>query len=1080
MSRMRVVLVAWAVVVAATGNAAAQGEKKDFVPQAQPTKEITAPKAKGDERKGPGLGGEAFVRKRTESISEEKWQEALRLLRKLIDSTPDSDQAKPELYYRLSELFWERSADMSIRAFDNENECLKTAQGKAAEDRCVAEREKMLGSAARYREEAIKVYVDIVKRFPNYPKLDGVLFALAYNYQQKKQPEQAKRIYVELIKRYPRSEHVPDTLLNVGEIFFDDGQVDQALKAYQKVVDNYRDSEVYGYALYKLGWCYFNVGDYKNALGSFLKVIDYTNKTQRGNAKNRITLKREALRDLVRAYANIGDANPDKALEFFRKVASDDYIDLTERLAELYSTTGQFEKSNTVYRNLIQVQPQSYKVCGYQTQIAYNSRNLGKQINQVKELKRLVTLCNSVKGAKDADPKRVAKDRKELEEILRGTAVTYHRQCLTTKSDEDCAIGYELYRDYVEHFSDNENAYQMTFYYGELLYKARKWEEAARAYEKVLALKPNGEFTKDAAHATVLAYKKLLDYDGNQKAPEKKGGSGGDDMLTPESDKPGEAPPEIVAKPIPDNHQRFLKACELYRQYVKDSEYLTDIQYDEARTYYEFNHFDKAIPLFKEISEKNSKHRLAVYAANLLLDVYTLQKDFEAQDKQADIYLKLYPQERDPEFHALLVSIKDTSTFKKCLGIEKDKAYTRAARCFEQYVDRFPTSKYKDKALYNAGLNFERDKKYEEAINVFVKLVNEASGSELVPRALYRIGTTLHALAIYSQASKFYEIYAEKFPKDDKARDALQNASVFRQGLGEYEEALKDYQAYLKLIGGDREKASDVFFSMGLIYEKQEKWDKVIDHFNQYLKTYGKVGKLDRIFEAQVHIGRAYEKKKDQKRADQTFQAGYDTFVKLSDAEKTSLTTGLAAVAECRFKMAEAVFTQFRAIELKIFPYANVQTFVTKMTEVISKKSELAAKARTIYLEVIEFKSPNWAIGALARIGQMFQQLANDIYDAPAPKSFTEDQVEAYKGAMAERAQVPEQKAVEAYVLCLKKAQELRWFNDYSDLAEKQLAKLKPREYRYASERRARPTHFGVSNVRQQFISSLPTAEQEQ
>ena len=71
-------------------------------------------------------------------------------------------------------------------------------------------------------------------------------------------------------------------------------------------------------------------------------------------------------------------------------------------------------------------------------------------------------------------------------------------------------------------------------------------------------------------------------------------------------------------------YQRFLKACELYRQYVKDSEYLTDIQYDEARTYYEFNHFDKAIPLFKDISEKNSKHRLAIYAANLVLAFFNM------------------------------------------------------------------------------------------------------------------------------------------------------------------------------------------------------------------------------------------------------------------------------------------------------------------------------------------------------------------------------------------------------------------------------------------------------------------------
>ena len=38
----------------------------------------------------------------------------------------------------------------------------------------------------------------------------------------------------------------------------------------------------------------------------------------------------------------------------------------------------------------------------------------------------------------------------------------------------------------------------------------------------------------------------------------------------------------------------------------------------------------------------------------------------------------------------------------------------------------------------------------------------------------------------------------------------------------------------------------------------------------------------------------------------------------------------------------------------------------------------------------------------------MYQQLANDTYDAPVPSTYSEDEIEAYKGAMAERAQVPE------------------------------------------------------------------------
>jgi len=210
-------------------SAFAQPKKRDVVPKALKAPKTQQPKRRRAEKAAPKLGGEQFVRKSVQQMAEEKWQEAFKILKRLIENTPDRDQAKPELYFRLSEMYWERASATDIRAFDDEEKCLAAASSAALEKRCVAQREKILKSSQRYRDQAIKIYVHIVKNFPRYPRLDGVLFALAFNYQQKGRPEQAKKIYIELIKRYPRSHHIPDTLLNVGEIYFDAGKVDSAL-----------------------------------------------------------------------------------------------------------------------------------------------------------------------------------------------------------------------------------------------------------------------------------------------------------------------------------------------------------------------------------------------------------------------------------------------------------------------------------------------------------------------------------------------------------------------------------------------------------------------------------------------------------------------------------------------------------------------------------------------------------------------------------------------------------------------------------------------------------------------------------
>ena len=69
--------------------------------------------------------------------------------------------------------------------------------------------------------------------------------------------------------------------------------------------------------------------------------------------------------------------------------------------------------------------------------------------------------------------------------------------------------------------------------------------------------------------------------------------------------------------------------------------------------------------------------------------------------------------------------------------------------------------------------------------------------------------------------------------------------------------------------------------------------------------------------------------------------------------------------------------------------------------------------------------------------------------------------------------------AVNTYVLCLKKAQELKWFNEWSDNAERQLAQLEPSKHRYNAEIRARPIQFSSPLVRQDFIEKLPSEKEK-
>ncbi|MEE2756135.1 MAG: tetratricopeptide repeat protein [Myxococcota bacterium] len=1028
--------------------------------------------------RGPKIRSEAFFRKRTRTLVNDKWRQLFKQLKKIIASTPDSDPAKPELYYRLSELFRERAAAISIRAFEAEDACLEKAELEAQQIECENKKAATVKSSQKYRDKAIELYMYIAQNFPQYPRLDNVLYALAFNYQQKGQPDKAKKIYSVLITKFPRSERVPDTLVNFGEILFQDGQADKAARIYKKVIASHKDSAVYGYARYKLGWCHFNMGLYTEALTDFLEVVKYSDK-QRGGGRNKLVLKREAIRDIVKTYVHIDKATPKKALTFFRKIAPDQYLDLCEKLARLYADKGKFKRSNQMYGELIKVKKSSYRVVSYQRAIIENAESLGKQVDSVRELKRLVSLWKRAQKANDAEPKRVAQDKKGIEALLRRLATQYHRQASKTKSDEDYNIAYELYVDYMKTFAGGRDSYDMGYYFAELLMTLQKWGEAAENYEKILAQKPDGEHSKDAASSVVVAYKKLLNITRSKTAASTiKGGDGNS----------GE---NLSPKPISKPKQKFIDANKRYLKYVRGQSIETDISYDIALIYFDANQFDKAIPRFKEIAENKPKHELAVYAANYLLDSYVLQKDYTALNQAAKSLSSRFAPDAHPELVSRMTDIKQNATFNKCLEIEGKGKRIAAAECFLRYAQEFPESKYLAKAFLNAAVNYEKERQIEKSIRALMLIVNKASDSEEMPKALFQIAKNLTNLAIYGSASKAYEFYAKKFPGDDKALIALQNAAFYRMGLGEYDKAIENYQTYMKLVGKkDKAKAAEVYFSIGKIYEQRKQWAKVVSHYKKFLKNNAKDSTPDLEIDAFTRIGNAYweqskpflrRKRKDWKNFDmlnraaqRAYNSAYQVFSALSLDEKKKLTSGIASVSEARFRNGESIYINIKyRTKLRPRMYRKVDKFIAAMVEEIKKRGTLIESARKIYGEVIKLQSPNWAIAATARQGEMLEALSNAIYEYPAPPSFTEDQQEAFKGTLTDRAEAYRTQAIEAYMLCMKTAQELQWFNSYSDNAEKRLSILDPGKYRYNAEVRATPTNFGPPTIAPPVIRSL-------
>jgi len=118
----------------------------------------------------------------------------------------------------------------------------------------------------------------------------------------------------------------------------------------------------------------------------------------------------------------------------------------------------------------------------------------------------------------------------------------------------------------------------------------------------------------------------------------------------------------------------------------------------------------------------------------------------------------------------------------------------------------------------------------------------------------------------------------------------------------------------------------------------------------------------------------------------------------------------------------------------------------------------LLEQARARYLDVFGMRQAQWTIAAAARIGQLHQDFAAQLYTAEIPHDLAETDkwgnspIDLYCGELEDQAGKVEAKAIEALKACLGAATQHSWYNEWSRLCERELNQLEPSQFPLASE----------------------------
>src|SRR5690242_2924970 len=177
-----------------------------------------------------------------------------------------SSQRAMENYRRFLEL---QKTDPQLRA-----EALRRLADLNME---AGEGDRMAGEASvvdTQGAEAIQLYTNLLKSYPDYPRNDQVLYQLARAYETTGQPEKALSSLNEIIRKYPKAPQLDEVQFRRGELLFSARDYRAAESAYHYVVTKGDKAAFLSQSLYKQGWSLFKLGLNDESLQPFSGVLD--------------------------------------------------------------------------------------------------------------------------------------------------------------------------------------------------------------------------------------------------------------------------------------------------------------------------------------------------------------------------------------------------------------------------------------------------------------------------------------------------------------------------------------------------------------------------------------------------------------------------------------------------------------------------------------------------------------------------------------------------------------------------------------------------------------------------------------
>ena len=436
---------------------------------------------------------------------------------------------------------------------------------------------------------------------------------------------------------------------------------------------------------------------------------------------------------------------------------------------------------------------------------------------------------------------------------------------------------------------------------------------------------------------------------------------------------------------------------------------------------------------------------------------------------------------------------------------EAPDPFAEVGTAYMQLYNAAPEAPGGDELLYNAGVAFEKSRAIGAAIQSFTLLRRQYPNSATAPRALARLARMYADVAMYDKAAERLEEYGTRYAGEKDAFAALSDAIYFRKAIGDHDKVIADTRYFVKLFGAKRPQyAADAMWGLTSVYEADADPDKVIKHLREYIRMYGSRGDPGRVVIANAKIGQQLWKQscphrmldglcietnerattcgtgvtrtvtpttRDGRKAKEALAAFAAAAKEFERTQATDDASARYFYAQAKLAAADAELEPYFALalprDLDFDPANNAARTASlkRFTQWLEQKKKDGEGVRRKYEAVLATKDAAGSITAAARMGLVTQTFASTLVTGVMPRDMQKgtaaaERRAAYCSTLRDIAAPIEAAAAEAFGVCLAKSTQLSWFDESSRACEHELARLRPSEFRVATELHVQPSAF--------------------